>query len=415
MAALSMPGSLRSSPPRCAGPTPSVIATGSQAANNLPGTVGCGASGGQPALQYTPNTIPHAPTGWTIGGPGSARTYFANTSSGSVSNVDFTGFTLLCDGTRSGGSLNLTFNNCLFAGQPGDFADTLFGSGHFFDGAQVFLNNCTFDGALTTKFSDGYSVDLVGKAGGLAKVTMRHCLFQNIPWSPIQASCNTDVQFCVFGPPSLKAIPINHTDTIFCHGGTHLHANNLFDFTMPAQDGQKKLVQGPEGWFNDTNVSSVTLTCNNNIWRGLASYEAAGANVDYIWRGGVGGVSVNSLDRYNSATGVTVVSISGTSGMNVGDRFQLNGLGGTGAFAAFQNHNYTISAISGVQIAFTAKTGIGSAKITSGYFNNLSMSCTINANNNAVERGGSGYYSMIAGGTFNNGGNNRDYHTNVAF
>jgi hypothetical protein len=409
MAALSMPERLRAWPARCVGASyrPSVIATGSQAAYKLPGTVGCGPSGGQPALSTTAATVP-LPSGWTR----TSTDMYNNGNTGTISNCDFTGFTFWFSGNAA-----VTLNNCLFKGPPGANDDLfLQANDAALSSGRLNLNNVTFDGSGITTYFYGYVCSFgTGNGASGTTVTCRYCLWQNVPWSPIQISCNTDIQFCFFGPSSLKAINVNHTDTIFCHGGTHTHSNNLFDFTMPAQDGQATLVQGPEGWFCDTNVSSVALTCSNNIWRGLSSYEAAGASVNYIWSGGRGGVFVRSFVSYVPGTGIAVVDITTTSSMNVGDTFQLNGLTGTGTYAAFQNKNYTISRISGTNVTFTGATGIGAATFTGGYFNDFALSCTINANNNAVERASSGYYSMIAGGTFNNGGNNRDYDTNVAF
>jgi len=295
----------------------SVVATSTQATFDLPGRCGAGPSGGQPALAYTPATIPSPPAGWVIGTGAYNQTFFANTTTGSVSDVDFSGFTLDCDGTTTGGVLTLTFNNCLFRiTAANNQADLLINVGSFYDGAQVVFNNCTFDGGATPGFtvpySGNYAIQLNNKiapAVPLSKATFRNCVFQNCPYSCIQINVPSDIQNCIFGPVSLQAPTTSyHTDLWFAHGfGPHIFSGNLIDFTMPSQSGIATIIVGCELVFFDaaSNVNYV-MTTDHNIMRGLASYEAAGGGstgVAWIWAGSAGTTTPTvTLNASNNAS-----------------------------------------------------------------------------------------------------------------
>jgi hypothetical protein len=177
---------------------------------------------------------------------------------------------------------------------------------------QLNLTNITFDGSgITTRFY-GFIIFLSGLASATSLVKLRYCLFQNLPWGGPTISCPTDIQFCQFGPLSLKASLSDHTDLIFWHGATHTFSNNLCDYTMPAANGQATLVEGCENWFSDESVATTTVTFNNNICRGLASYKAASGGttgVTFIWAGSAIFIANNNaVERafFNSYIGMNV-------------------------------------------------------------------------------------------------------------
>jgi hypothetical protein len=289
----------------------SVVATGSQAAYNLPGSVGAGPAGGQPALTTTGSTF-SLPTGWTR----SSTDIYSNGYDGTVSNSDWTGFTFW----QGGGSGHAVLNNILFKA-PAANDDLLVNFQKSATGI-LELNNCTFDGnGITTRFY-GFILFFSGPdagGGGPGLVKLRYCLFQNLPWGGPAVSCPTDIQYCFFGPLSLKATVSDHTDLIFYHAGaTHIFSNNLIDLTMPAQNGQTTTVEGCEGCFGDLTPGPATsVTFNNNIWRGLASYQASGgahAGLASPWGGYITTYTVNNnavepgVDSYRGAmSGGTLV------------------------------------------------------------------------------------------------------------
>jgi hypothetical protein len=262
----------------------SVVSTGSQAAFNLPGTTGSGPSAGQPAYTSTASTFA-LPTGWSR----TTTDIFNNGNAGSVSNSDWTGYTFWFTGAS-----HVTLTNVLFTA-PGANDDLLLNFDQNSTG-ELDLTNVTFDGnGITTRFY-GFIIFLSGLAGATSLVKMRYCLFQNTPYGGPTISCPTDIQFCQFGPLSLKAGASDHTDLIFWHGATHTFSNNLCDYTMPAQNGQATIVTGCENWFADESVAATTVTFNNNICRGMASYKAASggtSGVAYVW-GGVAHFIVNN-------------------------------------------------------------------------------------------------------------------------
>jgi hypothetical protein len=238
-------------------------------------------------LTSTPTTVPGGlPFGWSVSG---FNLYcYGN---GSLSNCDSTGYTVWCSGDYT-----QSFTNVLMT-EPTSNSNLVLSVG---GGSTVYCTNCTIDGKLNT----GTFYSAAAEMGSPGSVIWRYCEVQNVGLTPLEISALSDIQWCHFGPSGWLATSLSHTNAIHWLQTTgHIFSNNLLDYALPSQDGHTSVAYGPEGLLAQATFGDVSVLVENNIFRGIANYNAnpGGGQINYTLGIGQSSPYTGSMTANNNA------------------------------------------------------------------------------------------------------------------